>query len=109
MRNISMAKESIAILAFLVCYTLNSNAKSLTDSDDCSDAISLDIGISTGILECGDNGTLQGSTSACVDPEAQGCMVGVGGIWYTFSSSISTSSFWLSVNMNFLKEVIVAA
>ena len=61
--------------------------------DDCIDAIDLDIGQVTGILGCGDGGTESGDSAACPDGVAMDCMIGIPGIWYTFTTDPALATF----------------
>ena len=62
--------------------------------DICDNAIDLTIGLNSGILGCGDGGNEPGDPNACPDDnEAQGCMAGVPGIWYTFTTDAALASF----------------
>ena len=61
--------------------------------DICANALDINFSASAGILGCGDNGNQSGDTNACPDVEAQGCMVDVEGIWYTFTTDATLEEF----------------
>ena len=72
---------------------VNDNATVQTanfSNDECDNATN------AGSINCGDVLTASGDPLACSDPEATGCMTGLGGVWYEFTTEPTLSSFDIS-------------